>query len=291
MRLVLHALKDTSLDEEGDAAEATEQWDKNATDHTRKRKGRLARAPDNVTEEVATLMDVFEVVTEAYATLYQHQAMEVKSVAQHISNEVTHQLGAWMAPIRSTSQLLSNYAKLDPVFDIGGIAEAELSQLIFEFHVHIASEYCLREIPRCYDYPDQSLPVIDPNGDIAPVIDRMAADMEHIILAEDMADGDPDMALFVSSIHWLSHALPRLILSLALNASLGVEGSKEKLMEVCQAACYKFGDEKIPEDIHQNVRDASRSLRHNHINMERVSTLPNVAACLKAAKHRPHKSR
>ena len=120
---------------EAAADERTAQWDTTLTEHAKQRKGRLARAPGNITEEVATLMDVFELVTKGYAEQYQHQAAEVKSVKDHWANELKHIQGGWMNPVRTASRILSDINQIEFLFSVGGVPEDALCEILYDFHV------------------------------------------------------------------------------------------------------------------------------------------------------------
>ena len=67
-----------------------------------------------------------------------------------------------------------------------------------------------------------------------------------MLRAEELANTDPDMDIFVSDIHWLAHPLPRLIMALAEAVEAGVEGAETNVINVVRAAIVCFGDEQVP---------------------------------------------
>ena len=131
-----------------------------------------------------------------------------------------------------------------------------------------------------HDHPAHGVRALEETSDTMEVAEDLARDWAIINLAEEIAVSDPDMGMVLKDIHWLSHPLPRLQLALAEHA---VEyGEVKNFIKINRACCYHLGDEKIPEDIHQCVRDASRCLRHSHVGMNRVHHCAQVSGVLEA---------
>ena len=101
--------------------------------------------------------------------------------------------GEWLGPIRGATEVINDVHKVTEMFQVGGVPCDDLCALVLEFVLHLAGEYCLRELPRVHDDPLHAALVF--SEDLSPneVFATMAEDWAIILRAENLANDDPDM--------------------------------------------------------------------------------------------------
>ena len=175
-------------------------------------------------------------------------------------------------------KVLSDLRFLDHVFRLGGLPDDVLSDLVLAFTIDLGAEYSLGEMPRVIDYPATSVRLFNKDN-AQEVRDGMVSDWRAVQRGEQLALTNQDMATFMADVHWLEHTLPRLIMALAEHEE-EFDATGDNLENIVRACVEKFGDEKIPEDIHQSVRDSARQARHGHLSMGRIHHISHMSGVL-----------
>jgi hypothetical protein len=261
------------------AGESTLLWDGSLQEFDDVQKGLLNKVPRYITEEVAVLMDVFAACTEPYAHLYKERTGEVKSPEQHLEHADLRARGAWMLPVIGSAEKIADVTAMDKLFRIGGVEASKLTDIIFDFSVHLIAEHALREMPRVLDYPATCVKFSNKKEPHADLLTLMASDWKAVLKAEELSHTDAKMAAFLQDIHWLTHPLPRLLLALA-DEQVTFNTRNGECQLLAEACTYKFGDEKVPEDLHASIRDTERQARKNKVSLARIHHICQVSGVL-----------
>ena len=125
-------------------------------------------------------MEVFSIITKPYAQFYKKRTGEIKSCDDHIAHMVRHITGEWMVPMRDASAVLDDPLSVGEMFNLDSVPLDEMCETTLEFVLNLAGEYCLREFPRCYDYPMNAVSLLD-CGKADETFEQMSGDWEIII--------------------------------------------------------------------------------------------------------------
>ena len=246
----------------------TAQYDTEAHDDAANPKGGLIeRASRNITDEVCLCMDIYSVVAGPVRTRQAKRAKERKSVEKGLEHELDLLSGLWENMYKEiVGGLASGSQHLQP-WDDDRFKPMDVASLYFAFMTCLVKELSLRELPELFGPLNRFLGLLG-GGELALEYRASLVKMwRRVLKVEELASrGNVHARVLLADIPFLEMQFLRLGMYVCCrDASRHPDKIGEDALLLGASVGRRMFDEKGQEDLHQFVRDLSRSKRDKSV--------------------------
>ena len=253
--------------------EATTHWNAEVANQAESRTGLLKRIPAYVTIGLCDALDCFCHVTDPIRLQNGLNLQRVKDPQQAVEVAVADANGAYEDVLLKTAGVLY---RLDLTAGLCGSSVHPArtianTKMLFGLCSWTMSELLVRLWPAATQWPGLSSTVLaTPPETALEWVTTLAADWRMLTRWEQQAaTGSLKHKRVLDSLTWREHPLARLFYELCVRASHD-PGYLPAVQDVSRRINERLLDEKVPEDLHQHIRDTSRGQRAKRAKLKKV---------------------
>ena len=196
--------------------------------------------------------------------------------------------GKWQYVLQST--IRSSLYDIGHLVHCGTLGGAEIGMQNcsdqFDLMLEVSTQWVMRQLPQLFQYPTSAASVLCDDLDDREVACETACAhcwaLQHFEKLVVM--GSTAAKYVLDDVTWAGNQLCRLFLHMVVQESTLANALWEFTLYLARAMNVRVPDEKMPEDVHQHVRDTTRIRRHKNIPMHTVFAAQQDSGVLDARK-------